>query len=307
MKILLIGSVIIDVIMKIDALPNQGEDALCEEVTTTVGGCAYNVARILKHFNVDHDLFAPVGTGQYSTLIEQELYSQNYPILIKDLDKDNGYCLCLVDNEGERTFITVQGVECEYKLEWLNQIDMSHYNRIYISGYQLLGNNAKIILKWLKTLLNKEIYLDFGPVIKEIDTTTLKSLLELSPIIHINKQEAINFLNKEGTYYINDSHDIVKIIKDIFSVTYNKVYITLGKDGLIMFDGNKIIQVESDEVEVIDTIGAGDSHIASIMAGQVLGFNDKKSCKIANKVATKMVQVKGPNISQEMWNEMGIK
>ena len=55
MKTLVIGAAIIDIIMKIKRLPKSGEDILCSETMTTVGGCAYNVAGTLRGFGVEHD------------------------------------------------------------------------------------------------------------------------------------------------------------------------------------------------------------------------------------------------------------
>ena len=43
MKTLVIGAAIIDIIMKIKRLPKSGEDILCSETVSAVGGCAYNV------------------------------------------------------------------------------------------------------------------------------------------------------------------------------------------------------------------------------------------------------------------------
>ena len=68
MKTLVIGAAIIDIIMKIKRLPKSGEDILCSETMSAVGGCAYNVAGTLRGFGVDHDLFVPVGRGMYCLL-----------------------------------------------------------------------------------------------------------------------------------------------------------------------------------------------------------------------------------------------
>ena len=35
--------------------------------------------------------------------------------MIEEPGEDNGYCLSLVEADGERTFITVQGAECHFK------------------------------------------------------------------------------------------------------------------------------------------------------------------------------------------------
>lgn len=73
MKTLVIGAAIIDIIMKIKRLPKSGEDILCSETVSAVGGCAYNVAGTLRGFDADHDLFVPVGRGMYGNMIAGDL------------------------------------------------------------------------------------------------------------------------------------------------------------------------------------------------------------------------------------------
>ena len=65
-KCLVIGAAMLDIVMQIDELPKKGEDVYAKSQTMTVGGCAYNVADIMKHFAVPYTLFAPIGTGTVS-------------------------------------------------------------------------------------------------------------------------------------------------------------------------------------------------------------------------------------------------
>ena len=136
MKILVLGNAIVDVILNIKHLPQTGDDIYCQKQAVNIGGCAYNVATILKHFHVNHDLVVPIGEGSYATMIKQELIHEGYQLHIQDDRADNGYCLCLVEEGGERTFITVPGIEKDYKLEWLSQLDASNYEAVYLSGYE---------------------------------------------------------------------------------------------------------------------------------------------------------------------------
>lgn len=54
-KCLVIGAAMLDIVMQIDELPKKGEDVYAKSQTMTVGGCAYNVADIMKHFAVPYD------------------------------------------------------------------------------------------------------------------------------------------------------------------------------------------------------------------------------------------------------------
>ena len=78
-------------------------------------------------------------------------------------------------------------------------------------------------------------------------------------------------------------------------------------------------------VKVVDTIGAGDSHIGAIISAYSLwgnkmnlnnswkyylsennGENFINGCKLSNKVASEVVQVQGAKISKECFNKFNI-
>lgn len=87
---LVIGAAMLDIIMEIDRLPVSGEDVYARTQSMTVGGCAYNVADILKHFQTDYTLFAPVGTGMYADFIEKQLHRSGHESPVKSEASDNG-------------------------------------------------------------------------------------------------------------------------------------------------------------------------------------------------------------------------
>ncbi|WP_042346503.1 PfkB family carbohydrate kinase [Bacillus massiliigorillae] len=292
MKSLLVGAAIVDIIMRIPTLPKKGEDIYCNERTVTVGGCAYNVANTLKNFNVDYSLLVPVGKGMNATIIEDALLTNQHEILIRDSKQDNGHCLCLVEDDGERTFITQIGLEGHFQDEWFNTIDINQYDNIYIDGYQLCSESGNVIVNWLEKHSDKNIYFAPGPVIKSIEQHVWEKLCKIKPIVHLNEMEATTFTGE------NDIHNA---IQQLYNITNNHIFITLGPKGTLFFDGNEIVLIEGEKAEVVDTIGAGDSHIASIIAAVSLGHNYIEACKIANKVAAQMVQVQGPKMEKELF------
>lgn len=316
MKTLVVGAAIVDIIMKIPRLPKSGEDILCTERKITIGGCAYNVANILKGFNIKHDLFVPVGSGIYGDIIKKKLNEDGYEILINDLEMDNGYCLCLVEDDGERSFITVNGIEANHKKQWFDKLNMKQYENIYLAGYQLLGDKDDIIANWLISQNHKNIFFAPGPVINNINKNTLEKIFSVNPVLHLNEKEALDFTKKEN---VNDS------ILNLYELTKNVVFITVGERGVIFYDGENITHVNGEKVNVVDTIGAGDSHIGAIISAYSLWANNMnlnyswnnylsknngedfiKGCKLANKVASEVVQVQGAKINKECFEKFGI-
>ena len=292
MKTLVLGAAIVDKIMNVNMLPKSGDDIVASQEITTVGGCAYNVANILNNLEVAHDLVVPVGCGMYGHTMEKDLLNNGYEIFIKDENTDNGYCLCLVENSGERTFITVQGTECEFKKEWLDKLDTNKYNKVYISGYELEGKSGVVIAEFLEKNTHMEIYFAPGPRITYLDKEIMNRIYNLSPIIHLNDKEASEYTNKS---------DLHKAIEEIHERSNNSVFITLGPKGVLYKEkNNDPIIVEGYKAQVIDTIGAGDSHIAGIIGAKSMEYDNISVCKIANKIAAKVVATKGPKLENNI-------
>ena len=208
---IVIGAAMLDIVMEIDRIPKSGTDVYAKGQSMMVGGCAYNVADILKHFGVNYTLFAPIGTGMYADFIRKELKKAGHESPVHCENSDNGYCLCMVEADGERTFLTVPGIECHFQEEWFSSLAVDSYDSVYVSGYELEGDGGDAIL---------------------------------------------NFLESNAL-------------------------------------------VSSKQATVVDTIGAGDSHIGSVIAMRTMGHSFLEAISTANRIAAKVVSVKGPIITTE--------
>lgn len=294
MRTLLLGNAIVDVILNIETLPKTGDDIFCQKQSVTIGGCAYNVATILNHFGVEHDLVVPIGTGSYASMIKEELLSHNYQIHIEEQTVDNGYCLCLVEGDGERTFITVPGVEANYQRKWLDAFSGEHYDNIYISGYEMEGSSGVIISDWLTTQKINHLYFAPGPRITFIEKETMERLFKLHPILHINQSEALSFTGEQ---------DLNLAVRKLYDLTHNELFITLGEAGVLHFDGENQSVIPAFKTTVVNTIGAGDSHLGALIALRSLGYETKKCCEIANQVAAKVVSLESSKFEKEYFNK----
>ena len=134
------AAAIAPIVMEIDRIPKSGTDVYAKGQSMMVGGCAYNVADILKHFGVNYTLFAPIGTGMYADFIRKELKKAGHESPVHCENSDNGYCLCMVEADGERTFLTVPGIECHFQEEWFSSLAVDSYDSVYVSGYELEGD-----------------------------------------------------------------------------------------------------------------------------------------------------------------------
>lgn len=294
MKTLIVGAAIVDLLMKIDALPQKGEDIPCTYTATQVGGCAYNVAKIMSLYQKDFDLFVPIGKGNYADIIKKDLEENHIIPLIYDDNEDNGYCLSLIEGDGERTFITVSGIETKFKEEWFQSLSFEDYQDIYITGYQVLSFSGDIISSWLLTQLDKTIFFAPGPVINSIAENVLENIFKCKPIVHLNEKESLSF---------SGCKDYEQAAIYLYHLCNNYVVITLGEKGVCFYDGKDLVIVPSIKANVVDTIGAGDSHVATIISNyEQCGMYE--ACRLANKISAKMVTIEGSNMSYEDFNSI---
>lgn len=298
MKTLVIGAAIIDIIMKIKRLPKSGEDILCSETVSTVGGCAYNVAGTLRGFDVDHDLFVPVGRGMYGDMIAGDLEKLGYRILIREEESDNGYCLCLVEEDGERTFITVKGAEGRFRPSWFEQLSQDAYDSIYVAGYQVCGASGRVISDWMAgakdRMKEKRVFFAPGPVITDIDQAVMERILSVGPILHLNEKEAFDYAKQPS---------VEDCLKYLYGLNHNLVVVTMGASGTMYYDGSVMRQVPAYKTQVKDTIGAGDSHVAAMIAGYSKGLDTEQCVRLANRVASAIVSIQGPVMTGEMFEQ----
>ena len=298
MKTLVIGAAIIDIIMKIKRQPKSGEDILCSETVSAVGGCAYNVAGTLRGFGVDHDLFVPVGRGMYGDMIAGDLEKLGYQILIREEESDNGYCLCLVEEDGERTFITVKGAEGRFRPSWFEQLSQDAYDSIYVAGYQVCGASGRVISDWMAgakdRMKEKRVFFAPGPVITDIDQAVMERILSVGPILHLNEKEAFDYAKQPS---------VEDCLKYLYGLNHNLVVVTMGASGTMYYDGSVMRQVPAYKTQVKDTIGAGDSHVAAMIAGYSKGLDTEQCVRLANRVASAIVSIQGPVMTGEMFEQ----
>jgi sugar/nucleoside kinase (ribokinase family) len=278
----------LDVVVKMNRLPKSGEDAYMDSQEMAVGGCAYNVADILKHFDVPYTLFAPVGTGVYASIIEQELDKRGHtsPIRAK---QDNGYCMCIVEADGERTFLTLAGVECKFEKEWFALINANDYDAVYVCGYEVEGDGGEHIIEFLENHPELTVYYAPGPRITYIPSEKHKRIMAIHPILHLNEKEAMDFTGKAG---------VKEAAQILFAENQNTVIITCGAEGVYLQE-KEACQIATTKVEAFDTIGAGDSHIGSIIAMRQIGLEMKEAIQVANQVSALVVGVPGPTLTKE--------
>lgn len=119
----------------------------------------------------------------------------------------------------------------------------------------------------------------------------IKEALEFINILKINDDELAVIKELFFPSLKNDNETLLKAINNDFNIDY--IFLTLGKDGASVFYNNEYIFNPSNKVNVVDTVGAGDSFCAALSYAVLKNLDINNILKFASSVSEEMVQVKG--------------
>lgn len=282
---LVIGSAVVDVIVNIPRLPKTGEDIHISKQTRSLGGCAYIVSDVLRHFGVPYSLCTAVGSGIYGEFVEKKLRERQVPVYVRR-SEENGCCYCMVEADGERTFIVDHGIEYTFYESYLDQIDTDTIDSVYVCGLEIEESTGWNIIAYLEKHPEYIVYFAPGARIMEIQADRMERMLALHPILHMNERESKIFTGKST---------VEEAAYALYGKTENAVIITLGEKGSYCYAPTEGGSCYGPPVPaaVCDTIGAGDSHMGAVIAARRLGLPFKKAILAANYISSAVVSRAG--------------
>lgn len=290
-RLLIIGSTCVDVILRLDHLPTTGED-MHPVQRFAMGGCAFNVAQVPKAYDVDLRFVTPIGDhGVFSDFVRAHLGNAGFRGPITVPDSENGCCYCLVERSGERTFLSVHGVEYSFHAEYMDAFAGERFDYTYICGLEVEETTGGELVAWLEAhpdIAGTVVYAP-GPRGIEVDANRTDRILALHPILHLNEQEA------QALAGISDSENpVLAAAQALHAKTGNMVIVTCGDDGVLWISADGSVHTApSVPSTVVDTIGAGDSHCGAVLTGLTLGWSEGDTMRFANQIASEVVAQEG--------------
>lgn len=290
-RLLIIGSTCVDVILRLDHLPTTGED-MHPVQRFAMGGCAFNVAQVPKAYDVDLRFVTPIGDhGVFSDFVRAHLDNAGFRGPITVPNSENGCCYCLVERSGERTFLSVHGVEYSFHAEYMDAFAGERFDYTYICGLEVEETTGGELVAWLEAhpdIAGTVVYAP-GPRGIEVDTDRTERILAMHPVLHLNEQEAQALAGMSGS----ENH-ILAAAQALHAKTGNMVIVTCGADGVLWISADgSVHSAPSVPSTVVDTIGAGDSHCGAVLTGLTLGWSEDDTMRFANQIASEVVAQEG--------------
>lgn len=259
-----------------------------------IGGAPLNVALRLNSFGFDTYMASKVGKDKNGQRII-------------DFISDNGVALDLVQTADEFKTGDV--------LVSLDESGSASYDISYPVAWDKMDYNSN-----LKNLIPKSDVFVFGSLICRdfISRATLLTCLDLAKfkVFDINlraphyEYELLNELMKKADFIKFNDEELIEIcnynklkyntlenyIKAISEFTQtNQICVTLGAKGAILFLDNSFYYNSGYPIKVADTVGAGDSFLASLIYQLLTNQNQQYALDFASAVGAVVASNEGAN------------
>ncbi|MBS1882077.1 MAG: sugar kinase, partial [Actinobacteria bacterium] len=200
----------------------------------------------------------------------------------------------MVDAGGERTMVTVQGVESRVQSEDFDAVPAVPGDVVYINGYELLYPHAGGLVNWIRRVRPADLVFDPGPLIAEIDPDLLAPVLAATTRLSLNAAEARTLTGETdpGAAAVAALRRIGA--KDAHLRSDRGVVVRTGAEGCVVLAGRpRPVVVPAFPVRAVDTTGAGDTHVGAFVAALARGVEPLEAGRWANAAASHVVAARG--------------
>ncbi len=256
-KIIVIGSSNIDLIMKMDHLPQKGETVTDAVFMQVYGGKGANQAVAAARAGGDVAFISCVGEDAYT------------PQMVKNYEKDgietryifqekgvaSGYALIMIGGEGENIISVAPGAN-DFLLP--EKIDLTEAILDEAALIVMQFEIPEITVKHVIDIANKKkipVMWNVAPA-KPFDFAFIPKV----NILVLNEVEAGLLTNIE----IENETDAEKAAQILVEKGVEKVIITLGSKGAFVLTKSGKVAVTSYKVDAVDTTAAGDTFCGAL-------------------------------------------
>jgi ribokinase len=288
-RIVVVGSLNMDIVVNVEELPNEGETLLGTKMSEIPGGKGANQAVAIGKLQQPACMIGKVGTDHYGTRLLASLRENHIETAyIQNAKQSTGIAVITVDSKGKNHIIVVPGANFALTPEdiW-QQREAIEKSEIVILQLEIPLETVVYTLQLAKQL-GKTTILNPAPA-KMLTEDVLKHVDILIP----NEHE----LSKLTGIELQDESDLRKATEYLIDKGVKALIVTLGEKGCCYVEKDTMKMYPAFQVEAKDTTAAGDSFIGGFVASYVEYKNIDLAIEQAQKVAAITVTREGAQTS----------
>jgi ribokinase len=296
-KIIVLGSMNMDVVVTAPRHPVPGETLFGKDVAFIPGGKGSNQAVAAGRLGGDVQLIGKLGNDAFGKDLNAFLSGEPLDLiyLSHHPTAPTGTAMITVSADGENTIIVVSGSNQEITTDDLNDVTVQQED-VVVSQFEVPQPTLKHLFEQARrvgaaTVLNPAPAGDF-----------IDGLLPLVDYLVVNETE-LAILAGADTVPSGDEA-LVAAAKQARVSDAQTVVMTLGGDGVLCLRGDETMRLAGHQVEVVDTTGAGDCFVGALAVGIAEKQELLNVLAFANRAASISVQRKGAAIALPYRHEL---
>jgi sugar/nucleoside kinase (ribokinase family) len=320
-RLVFAGEAIVDLVMRVPALPPRGGDILATSAEILAGG-GFNVMAAAARQGLPVLYAGGHGRGPWGDVVRAALAAEGIGLLRDpDPDRDTGFDVALVEPDAERTFVTRLGAEAIHGPAAWAAVPAGPGDAVYVSGYGLVPPESGAALGgWAASLPSGVLlFVDPGPLVAQIPAAVLDPVLARCDWLSCNHREAALLTNTElantelantelantgpnktgpsGASSAGVPGDPAELARRLLARrAAGGVLVRAGAAGcyVALLAASDAVHVRAPAVTAVDTTGAGDAHSGAFLAALADGLPPLSAAARANAAAAFAVTRPGP-------------
>jgi fructokinase len=259
-----------------------------------IGGAPLNVALRMNSLGVETAMISRVGEDENGEDILSFLSSQEITTDLIQVTKEykTGAVNVMINEKGNASYDILYPsawdkiVETEIMDKVISEAD------VFVFGSLICRDEVSRIT--LLNLLDKAKYkvLDANLRAPYYTTEILNNLMQKADFIKLNDEELREISRELGSPY-NSFEQNIKFIAE--KTNTKQVCVTKGEFGAVLYYNDKFYYNSGYFVKVVDTVGAGDSFLASLLIRLLRGKSPQKALNYACAVGALVAGQEGAN------------
>ena len=246
-KILVVGSINMDLVVRVPHSPKPGETVLGGDFETFPGGKGANQAVAAARMEGEVTMVGRVGIDAFGDSLIQGLVEDNIKTthVIKDSENSTGVAMIAVSADGENMIVVASGANYEVSPEDVNDA------RDLMRETDLLLLQLECPLEAVTAAINLAKAYDVPVVLNPAPAQPLsKALLANVDVLTPNETELA---------ILSEEQDMDKAIRKLKSWGVKNLVITLGANGVRVVTEDIDRHIPAHEITAVDTTAAGDA------------------------------------------------
>lgn len=265
-RVIVLGSLNVDVVTSVERHPRPGETLLGEPVGRYAGGKGGNQAMAARRAGAEVVMLGLLGADDGGAGYQDRLRTAGIEVPVPPTgDAPTGTAYITVDEAGENTIVVVPGANAELGDEVMDLVDLTPDDVLLAS------------LEIPIPLVEKAV--------RQVAAKGARAVVNLAPYAAL----ASDAIALAQPVVVNESE--MRLLAES-GLMPESLLVTFGAAGA-RWDGVQVDGVQLDPATVVDTVGAGDAFCGALAAALAAGVDHQTALDAANRAGAEAVQWAG--------------